>query len=83
LSPLARDRTIVVVGLALVVGVVLIVIGVIALLNPDWAWAFTERTNSARGQVSERTDTWETGNRIGAGIAIVAGGGLVLLSFAR
>ena len=67
----------------MIVGAVLIVIGVITLLNPDWAWAFTERTNSARGQVSERTDTWERGNRIGAVIAIVAGVGLVLLSFAR
>ena len=58
-------------------------IGVVALLNPDWAWAFTERTNSVRGQVAERTDTWEQGNRIGAVISIVAGGGLVLLSFAK
>ena len=70
-------------GLVLIVGAVLIIIGVVALLNPDWAWAFTERTNSVRGQVSERTDTWEQGNRIGAVIAIVAGGGLVLLSFAK
>ena len=70
-------------GLVLIVGAVLVIIGVVALLNPDWAWAFTERTNSVRGQVSERTDTWEQGNRIGAVIAIVAGGGLVLLSFAK
>jgi hypothetical protein len=83
LSAQAWDRTIVVVALVLIVGAVLIIIGIVALLNPDWAWAFTERTNTMRGQVSERTDRWDQGNRIGAVIAIVVGGGLVLLSLGR
>ena len=65
-----------------IVGIVLLVIGIIALVNPDWMWAFTERTNTMRGQVSERTDTWDRGNRFGAWIAIIVGAVLVVLSFA-
>jgi hypothetical protein len=71
------------VSLVLIVGAILIVIGVIALAEPDWAWAFTERYNSARGVASDRSETWERANRIGAVIGIVAGVALVLVSLGR
>jgi hypothetical protein len=65
--------------LAVLVGIILVVVGVVMLAAPDLAWSIQEWTNSGRGQVSERTDGWETRNRIGAAIAIVVGIGLAVL----
>jgi hypothetical protein len=62
------------VRVALVIGgLAIVALGVLALVAPDVMWSWTERRNEAMGQVSERTPRWETGNRIGAVMAIVVG----------
>jgi len=66
---------------AFIFGVILVGVGVVAALNSDVMWSLTERTNRARGQVSERSDLWERGNSVGAGIAIVTGVVVIFLSF--
>lgn len=62
------DDTIIIVAGLLIAGV-----GVVMLIWPDIVWAWQERVNTNRGQVSERTERWEQSNRIGAVIVLVVG----------
>lgn len=51
-------------------GLVFAAIGLLMLLVPDLAWWFTERSNAAKGQVSERSDAWERG-RVVSGVLML------------
>ncbi len=54
-------------------------LGIVMLLAPDLMWGWQQRNNEARGQVSERTERWDRGNRISGVIAIVVGAGLAVV----
>jgi hypothetical protein len=62
------DDTIIIVAGLLIAG-----LGVVMLVWPDAVWAWQERVNANRGQVSERTERWDQGNRVGAVIVLVVG----------
>ncbi len=67
---------------ALVVsGLLLAGLGIVAMVAPDLIWAWTERRNEAMGVASERGPRWETGNKIGGAMGIVAGVVLVIVGF--
>jgi hypothetical protein len=56
----------------------LVGVGLVRLLLPDTAWSMQERSNSRKGVVSERTDSWERSNRLAGFFAIAFGGALLL-----
>jgi hypothetical protein len=47
--------------------------GLISLLSPDTAWSFQEWSNSRKGVASERSDGWESTNRISGVTSLVVG----------
>lgn len=65
-----------------VVGIVLALVGVVVLVDPDIAWSFTQRRNEAMGVDSDRTARWDSANRISGVIGIVVGAGVVLFAIA-
>ena len=66
-------------AVTLLISITVLITGIVSVFFKDLAWEFTERSNSARGVDSKRTEAWETGSTIGGIITIIAG---IVLIFA-
>jgi len=56
-----------------VLAVLFVLAGVICLLDPDAMWRYHEWTNRLNGAKSERTDTWERGNKVTGWLLVALG----------
>jgi hypothetical protein len=61
----------------------LIGLGLLFLFARDLMWEWTERSNSRKGVVSERTEGWETGQTIGGILFILIGAGFLCFSISQ
>ena len=55
------------------IGIVMIIIGLVAIFKPDVAWSFTEFSNQLNGVESKRTSMWDF-SRIITGISLIVFG---------
>jgi hypothetical protein len=65
--------------MGVVFGIIFGLVGLGVLVFPDFAWWFTERTNTMKGQVSERTSAWDTG-RVISGVMLIGVGIFVAIA---
>ena len=61
---------------------VLIGIGLLSLFARDLLWDLTQFGNQWNGRASERTDLWDLRTRVGGVIALVLGGGVLVVMIA-
>jgi uncharacterized membrane protein HdeD (DUF308 family) len=56
-----------------VIACLFILFGIVCLTDPDAMWRYQEWSNRAQGAKSERTDTWERGNKVTGWLLIALG----------
>jgi hypothetical protein len=62
-------------------GLLIIGMGGMMLFKPEWMWRLRTWENSFKGVKSDRTKTWETGNKLVGVLFVVVGIGFVIYSY--
>src|SRR5687768_1311688 len=61
----------------IVLGIVIVLLGLALIFARDLMWELTVMGNQFKGQTSERTELWDTGQIIGGVICLLLGVGLI------